>query len=313
MAKGKHSAALFEVINSGKHSESVAQSLRTPKWWFKGSQSTRPSAVKTAAAASIAPPAYHEAEPAAPSHPDPTLAPRPSVSRSMPASSGSPRSSTVHLDFNRDRQEITFRLRYTTALVSAFTLCVLIGGAYIIGRHLNRGPQSALASTQQPPAPQYLRQAPQPGVTEVTHQRLIHTNNGEAAPRDQQRSQTAPQGGAPAPSSPTVSTLVPASAETRMPRTIGLNYAIIQTYPAEELPAAQAACDFLNKNGIPCTLEKTEYVKNPNWVCLVGTAGFTKISSGDYLTYVDHIIALADKFPSSRFNRFNPKPFKWRG
>ena len=38
MAKGKHSAALFEVINSSKRPGRVAQSLRTPMWWFKGRQ-----------------------------------------------------------------------------------------------------------------------------------------------------------------------------------------------------------------------------------------------------------------------------------
>jgi hypothetical protein len=304
MAKGKHSAALFEVINSTKRPEAIAQSLRTPLWWFKGRQAPSPAPAE--------PPSFSEPEPA-PSAPDPTIAPRitSSASRSMPPTSSSSRSSTVHVDFNRDRQEVTLRLRYTTALVSGFFLCVAIGGAYIIGRHLNRGPQTAMASTQQPTAvPQYLRQAPQAGVTDVTRQRLVrpaaNTQTAQAH-RPQVESQVTPS------PRPAVNSLIPASAVTSLPRVIGLNYAIIQTYPEGEMQAAQAACDFLNKNGIPCTLEKTDYVRNPNWVCLVGTAGFTKISSGDYLTYVDHIIALADKFPTSRFNRFNPKPFKWRG
>ena len=302
MAKGKHSAALFEVINSGKRPEAVAQSLRTPKWWFKGHQTPSPAPAE--------PPAFRDPEPA-PSAPDPTMAPRAGMSRSMPPAANSARSSTVHVDFDRGRQEVTLRLRYTTLLVSGFCLCVVIGGAYIIGRHLNRGPQAAVASTQESSGvPQYLRQAPQAGVTDVTRQRLVHNTANTETPQAR-RPQPEPQ--ATAAPRPAVTSPVPASANTTMPRIIGLNYAIIQTYPEGELQAAQAACDFLNKNGIPCTLEKTDYVKNPNWVCLVGTAGFTKISSGDYLTYVDHIIALADKFQTSRFNRFNPKPFKWRG
>lgn len=306
MAKGKHSAALFEVINNGKRPEAVAQSLRTPKWWFKGRQTP------AAAAAPAEPPAFGEPEPAAPSAADPTVAPRAvTSSRSIPPASSSGRSSTVHVDFDPDRKEFTFRLRYTTALVSAFFLCVAIGAAYVIGRHLNRGPQTAAASTQQPgTVPQYLRQAPQAGVTDVTRQRLVRAGTHPETPQAR-RPQGESQTGAPA--RPAVTSFVPASAVTTLPRVIGLNYAIIQTYPEGELQAAEAARDFLNKNGIPCTLEKTDYVRNPNWVCLVGTAGFTKISTGDYLTYVDHIIALADKFPTSRFNRFNPKPFKWRG
>jgi hypothetical protein len=302
MAKGKHSAALFEVINSTKRPEAIAQSLRTPKWWFKGSQ--------TPSAAPAEPPSLGEPEPAL-SAPDPTIAPRPGMSRSMPPASNSGRSSAVHLGFNRERQELTLRLRYTTALVSGFFLCVVIGGAYVIGRHLNRGPQAAVASTQQPLASaQYLRQTPQAGVTDVTRQRLLRpAANPQSTqthrPQGEPQVNTAPR--------PPVATLIPASAVTTLPRVIGLNYTIIQTYPESEQKAAEAACDFLNKNGIPCSLEKTEYVKNPNWVCLVGTAGFTRISSGDYRVYVDHILALAEKFPTSRFNRFDPKPFKWRG
>lgn len=302
MAKGKHSAALFEVINSTKRPEAIAQSLRTPKWWFKGRQ-TPGSDVPAE------PPSFDE--PAAAVAPDPAPAPRTSM-RSMPLSSASGRSSAVHLDFNRERQELTLRLRYTTALVSSFFLCAAIGGAYVIGRHLNRGPQTALASSQPvAQAPQYLRQAPQAGVTDVTRQRLVRPagNTETAQVRRPQPEQTS----TPVPAKPAVASLVPASATTTLPRVIGMNYAIIQTYPDSEKDAAKAACDFLNKNGIPCTLETTDYVKNPNWVCLVGTAGFTKISSGDYLTYVDHIVALADKFPTARFYRFNPKPFKWRG
>jgi hypothetical protein len=305
MAKGKHSAALFEVINNGKRPEAVAQSLRTPKWWFKGRQTPAPAPAE--------PPSFGEPEPAAPSAPDPTVAPTRAVpsSRSIPPASSAGRSSAVHMDFDPDRKEFTFRLRYTTALVSAFSLCVAIGAAYIIGRHLNRGPQTAGASTQQlATVPQYLRQAPQAGVTDVTRQRLVRSTTNTEAPQAR-RPQPEPQTSTPA--RPAVTSLIPASAVTTLPRVIGLNYAIIQTYPEGEMQAAQAACDFLNKNGIPCTLEKTDYVRNPNWVCLVGTAGFTKISSGDYLTYVDHILALAEKFPTSRFNKFNPKPFKWRG
>lgn len=300
MAKGKHSAALFEVIkgNSRGSSQSVTQSLRTPNWWFK----TRPA---TSTPADVMPPRI-EAEASAPLPAAPP-APRPPAraTGSIPYAS---RSSAVHLDFDRARKEITLRLRYTTALVSAFGVCAIVCSAYVIGRHLNQGPQTASAAPASSAAPLYARQAPQAGVATATRQQLLHPLANETPqPR---RTDT--------PVAPTRTTaplsLVPASAETGMPRAIGLNYVIIQTYPGEEADgAAKAACDFLNKNGIPCTLEKTDYARNPNWICLVGTAGFAKISSNDYKTYVDNIIKLGDKFPSSRFDHFRPAAFKWKG
>ena len=107
--------------------------------------------------------------------------------------------------------------------------------------------------------------------------------------------------------------LVPASAETGMPRAIGLNYVIIQTYPPDETKTAEAARDFLTQHGMPCTLEKTDYVHNANWVCLVGTAGFTRISSADFKTYTDNILKLGEKFPTTHFDKFKPAAYKWKG
>jgi hypothetical protein len=297
MAKGKHSAALFEVIKGSNTGRSDGVSLRTPKWWFK----SRPATSNPAET-----PASHDApEPSAPAVS--TMAAPRTHSRPASSSAGSSRSSAVHMDFDRSRKEITFRLRYTTALVSAFGVCALIGSAYVIGRHLNRGPQSASAGTiGTQTLPQYARQAPQPGVTEVSRQHV-------SRPMISNNVQTKPNIETPAPPPPRESaslSLVPTSAETRLPRTIGLNYVIIQTYPDEEKKTAQATCDFLTKNGIPCTLEQTEYARN--WTCLVGTAGFTRISSADFKSYVDNIVRIGEKFPSSHFDHIKPAAYKWK-
>ena len=299
MAKGKHSAALFEVIkgNGSGSAGRIAQSLRTPKWWFK---STPSAAADPAPAVSPNEPTSVAPQTVA------VAAPRPAT-RSMSSAPSSSRSSAVHLDFDRNRKEITLRLRYTTALVSAFGVCALIGSAYVIGRHLNRGPQTASAETIQTNTPQYARQGPQPGVAEVTRQRVQRPAVNDTP--QVHRNTDSPVPPAPRPASPM--SLVPASAETRMPRAIGLNYVIIGTYPSEERDNAQAACDFLTRNGIPCTLEKTDFAKN--WVCLVGTAGFTHISSADYKSYVDNIIKLAKSFPTSHFNQLQPAAYKWKG
>jgi hypothetical protein len=303
MAKGKHSAALFEVIKNTKPNQ-AAQSLRTPKWWFKGRQ--------TPTETPLPEPSFSEPELVAsesPSAPAAPVAPaRSSVPRSY--STDSSRSSTVHLDFDKHRKEITLRLRYTTALVSAFGVCVVIGLAYVIGRHISHGPQTAQASVQ-PNVQQLMKQPPQPGVTDLNRVRNVAHLQGNETPAPPRHLPDPTNNATPRP--PAATTLIPSSAETRLPRAIGLNYAIIQTYPPEEAQAAEAARDFLNKNGIPCSIEKTDYVRNPNWVCLVGTAGFTKISSTDYKGYVDNIIRLGEKFPTSHFNQFKPAAYKWKG
>jgi hypothetical protein len=304
MAKGKHSAALFEVIkgNGSGSAGRIAQSLRTPKWWFKSTPSV---AADPAPTISLNEPASVAPQSVAPQSVS-VAAPRPAT-RSMSSAPSSSRSSAVHLDFDRNRKEITLRLRYTTALVSAFGVCALIGSAYVVGRHLNRGPQTASAETLPANGTQYARQAPQPGVADVTRQRLQRPLTGDTPPV--RRNTESPVPPAPRPASPL--SLVPASAETRMPRTIGLNYVIIGTYPNEEKDNAQAACDFLTRNGIPCTLEKTDFARS--WTCLVGTAGFSHISSPDYKTYVDNIIKLAKSFPTSHFNQLQPAAYKWKG
>lgn len=299
MAKGKHSAALFEVIkgNGSGSAGRIAQSLRTPKWWFKSTPSVTADPAPTVS--------LNEPAPVAPQ--SVSMAPPQPATRSMSSAPSSSRSSAVHLDFDRNRKEITLRLRYTTALVSAFGVCALIGSAYIVGRHLNRGPQTASADTLSVNGSQYARQAPQAGVADVTRQRLQRPAINDTP--QVHRNTESPVPPAPRPASPL--SLVPAGAETRMPRTIGLNYAIIGTYPNEEKDNAQAACDFLTRNGIPCTLEKTDYARN--WICLVGTAGFTKISSPEFKTYVDNIIKLGEKFPTSHFNQLKPAAYKWKG
>lgn len=300
MAKGKHSAALFEVIkgNGAGRSNGNSQSLLTPKWWFKSRQ-----AVSTPAETA---PSFNERESsggvATAAAPPPPAARTTTIPYSHTA-----RSSAVHLDFDRSRKEFTLRLRYTTALVSAFGLCALIASAYVIGRHINRGPQTASAAAL-PAAtlPQYVHQAPQAGVVDASRQRLLHPP--VTADSSEPRKPSEPVNATPPRDS--VSSLVPPGAETRLPRTIGLNYVIIQTYPNEELQTAQATCDFITKSGIPCTLEKTEFARN--WICLVGTAGFSKISSAEFKTYVDNIIRIGEKFPSSHFDHIKPAAYKWK-
>ena len=140
MATRKPSTALFEVIHSG-HRAGSSGVLRTPMWWFKSKFRSASPAFPAAAAAVAADP------------------PAPGPARSVPPSERPVGRSSVHFSFDRDRQEITLRLRYTTAIVGAFALLVVIALAYAVGRHIAGGPTPVYvaASTEElrqlPPTP----------------------------------------------------------------------------------------------------------------------------------------------------------------
>src|SRR5690348_3798237 len=119
MAKGKHAAALFEVIHSGKRPEHAAGALRTPKWWFKGRPAQHQSALRMEPEGPVS---YSQPEP----EPEPQFtAPRPQVSRrrTRAQAEGHP-------------HQLTMRMRFSTAVVGGFVLLVVVGVAYVIGRHV---------------------------------------------------------------------------------------------------------------------------------------------------------------------------------
>ena len=286
MAKGKHSTALFEVIHSTKRPEVAAQRLRTPKWWFKGGQAGKSDAAAPQATESTAPRAAETAafEPPAEPH-------------------FGPRDSSVQLGFDRDRKQITFRLRYTTALVGAFGVCVVIGLAYVLGRHLGHGPASASAEVTQ-----YRQMPVHSGVLDPVHPQPVRApvapehpqhNTEFPAPQTSRQHQTP--------------SLVPAGAETRLPRTIGLQYVLVQSYPKEKKELAQEAADYLTRRGVPATVESVPYLAQ-DWWCVVGTAGFTKASSSECQSYMETIARLGVDSPGSKFDHFGKGyAFRWRG
>ena len=165
MAKSKHSPALFEVVHGKKQLDkrTVEGVLRTPNWWFK----SRKRDVGTGGVAVVdEPPAFVEPSDdptagrslsgpfSAPTRPEPEPQPaaepvldptEPSleltISPTLPRRAKSP----IDIRIDSDRQEVFLRVRYTTAIVTGFALVVLIALAYIVGRHLGRGPSNALA------------------------------------------------------------------------------------------------------------------------------------------------------------------------
>jgi hypothetical protein len=307
MAKGKHSTALFEVIHSGKKPDRVAQSLRTPKWWFKSrhqSKVTSPPPVPSFEAE----PQYVEEDRQEPVEEAPVTRMRPSRSD---------RSSGIRFGFNRNNQEFTFQLRYTTALVTAFGVCVLVGLSYVVGRHLGGGPKVASA---EPSVKELMQQPAQPDVTRVTKPRV--SQNSTPSQRSSTPTVTTDRSGSSAPLANNAvpqrqrmaSSFVPASADTSSPRKPGLNYLVIQIYPDDRRSSAEAAKEFFTKNGIPCTIEKTGWTMG-KWLTLIGTAGFNKVSGEDFKTYVEHAAAIAKTYKTANFDRPEPttaSAYKWR-
>src|SRR5579859_7666821 len=97
MAKGKHSAALFEVIKHQSSRPEKAEPIAKPrKWWFGGGRSTE--------SLQAAEPSHAVAD----REESPLVMPRAAATHSSPRYDGG-RSSGIQLDFDRDRKEITLR------------------------------------------------------------------------------------------------------------------------------------------------------------------------------------------------------------
>ena len=335
MAKGKHAAALFEVMNktrfpggrNGSSSGGGGGGIPTPKWWFKSSNGGGGSsaAVRGTAAVVEAP------EPRMDDTPDyaeetqvraaPVVMPPLASSIEVPASAPTitpPRAQPVAVSVDPDRQLISLRMSYTSALIGGFGVFIALAIAVLIGKSLTRGPSPAIANT----STQQLKQRPAtPGVLNVPRRseqvsggsndtvegsagpRVASGSTGSTGTRNPQQSFNDPR--------------PPATFFTDdAHRQNGLNYAIIQSYPDKE--TAEKAAEFLTKSGIPCTVEKNL----PNWklpwaegCAVVGIRGFAKVSNNPALdAYMKSIMEVSSKFTNgrSRFAGFAVSMYSWK-
>jgi hypothetical protein len=299
MAKGKNAAALFEVIHADKRfgkKQTAARALSTPKWWFKGKDKS-----PTSSAPSAAPPAHDPNDPtqSAPrfdptlhvAAPDPTEPPRP----------------VVNVAVNQDRQEISFKLTYTSAIVSMFALVVVLALVYIIGRRMSNGPTPVMANSAE-----ILKGEPNTRVLEVG-------DTGESSE---------PKSNAPAPANPSTARVSPPLPPIEAapvapkqhafnedgPRIIGLNYVVAQSYPAQEKDLAEQAAKFLNDAGIKCTIEQGLAGWPASWYSVVGMKGFETLrGNAEYEAYKAEIMKVSDAYAGkSKFKRFDPSTRRWQ-
>ncbi len=330
-------------------------SLGTPKWWFKSK--TKPAVQHASDAgynASVLSPAYAPAQLTAPPEtsagptsasavvqrvvPDPSGSPPPervtiperaheagTFGLAFPANTGLGRRAmnwmgfgAKKLGFGSERREMTLRLRYTTAVIVGFALCVAVGLAYVSGRQANRasaGP-SAMSSEQ-------VRRGPiLPGVLEVKPDRVVTSaDTGTTDESDDAIAPVEPKRASPIAPAPISTAGGPkplprqgiGDVEIGLPRTTGLNYVIVQSYPEQK--DADEAQKALQAAGIQCTVEPAPkgWAIDSDLKCVIGVHGFPRLSTPEYRQYVESIDAASRAFAGkAKLKRFEPSAYKWK-
>jgi hypothetical protein len=338
MAKGKHSPALFEVVHGKKHFDKPETVLRTPNWWFKG----RHRGPATGPVDPGDPPSFsHEADPTQPALPPPPVAdPAPAEYESAvedptafamphPARKGTPFQFVV----DRDRQELFLRVRFTAAIIAGFALVVVVGLAYLTGRHFGRGPATALATQSS----EEIAAGPiEKGVMDVGSRTASAGSRGaitpgggpgigaggvssQPAPNRITEASVLPPGASATSSRPTGGRSAGPSVESRQTvgengrRIVGWQYVVIQSYAGDQKKLADEACEFMVKNGVPCTVEKGVAGWPANWNTVVSMQGFERASGPQYEAYIGRAVKLGETFAGrSAWKRFEPTPVRWK-
>jgi hypothetical protein len=197
-----------------------------------------------------------------------------------------------------ERQEISLRLSYGSAVIGVFALVTLVAASFLAGRKTAVVAQPLLSiSTEE------LRRGPV--APEVTNLQKTAVEAPVAALPGPGTAAGQPQAAAVPPQ--------PAGHVVRdRNRSVGLNYVIIQSYPNEKM--ANDAAKALLDNKIDCTVEKKIPGKGfpEEWWKVVGTDGFAKISSPEYGAYVERIKRISDQYAKkNNFRAFEPAAMKW--
>ncbi|HEX4124632.1 MAG TPA: hypothetical protein VHY37_07885 [Tepidisphaeraceae bacterium] len=205
------------------------------------------------------------------------------------------------LRIDPDRQELTFRLRYTTAALAAFIGLVLLGLSFVVGKRITDRNNDELAMTA-------LRTGQaDPGVMSVGRPDSAAGRSagerGNSAGDGSAYSSAQGRESAPTPSGPAA-----AAGVGNAQRTIGLDYLVVQSYPDRK--SAQDAADMLTAGGVACTVEHGLRWA-PNWFSVVTVAGYPPHSSeGDKLAESIRKVAAEQAKLGHRY-RFEPQGYQW--
>jgi hypothetical protein len=305
MAKGKHAAALFEVIHSDKRFRKKnliddAGRLNTPKWWFKGQRASAGS----------------EAQGNAGNVSANNIAAGEAASEAAPASADDPTQTGIHgnkaaapsmVALEPARNRIHFKLSYTSAIITGFAVLVVMIIAYTVGK---RGLSPDLAPQSAQATEQLLTGPARPDVLHVGNDLPAPKTGDGAAARSKNDDAIETVTPAQSPASPHAPQALVVDDDKFM---IGLNYVIVQSWPDEKI--ANDAVEALAKGGV-----RAKVVKGPpgwastEWYSVIGTKGFDQIrKSKEYDAYVSKIEKIGQDFADgSRFKLFKPLAYKWR-
>jgi hypothetical protein len=315
MAKGKHAAALFEVIHAAKDRQDKSGVLRTPKWWFKN----RPEAAGGPSNTDDDPsPEVDANDPTQRPVPAPgaaraQAAPHPSTAAASSLRTGTaPPSSAL-----RQRSEswksssiarqISQRMSYGTAAIVVGSVIVIGSATYVIGRKMGSGPAPASAESID-----RLKQGkPNADVLKVGAGAPLASGAGGTAPIS---SAVDPGNvGATSKSGDTTSApQPPADPSAPVRRVVNLQYVVVQSYPKEA--DALAAVAALARSNVPCTIQKGFWPSRPDWFTVIGTNGFERTRDNpEYSAYIATITAVGKNFAAkSKFRQFEPLLVTWK-
>lgn len=196
---------------------------------------------------------------------------------------------------DHDHHLVRFTVSTSTSIVVAFAVLVSIGIAFLFGEHVGRklGPMTAITSEE------LMKTAPNPNVMQVPPGAGSPSGQSETVPPADQNAQP------PADQNP--------SPPAAVDRQAGLNYVIMQSYPPEMKSLATEAQTALLLHGVPCTIEPApaRLHLGKEWISVIGTQGFSSISSSEFHTYVRHIDQ-ANADLHGKFKKLRPLAYKWR-
>lgn len=290
MARGKRHVALFEVIGADKR----FQRQKPPQSATTATTSPNPTplpSIKPLRSAKIAAPPPILVKPAGPDFKTRFIT--------------SYRAAQARWARQSERLR-PFLVRYAGAMIGIGSALTVMGGV-LIARHALRPATSqaplaaladqirtetphpevldvAVASTPVTPTPD-TPDAPQPTVAAIPDQDTLSADAAQAQPAS--------------------------SVFTPTKRQINLNYVLVQSYGDEK--TATEACDFLNKNGVPCTIEQGVKNWRKDFYLVIGLQGFPRVSGPDYVAYrkkIDELAAIFSPSPHS-YKRFDPEAIKW--
>ena len=257
----------------------------------------RQIAVKTSPVVESVPKAVSEPSPPSRSH----WMPRRTAAPSNDGTHGAP----IAVDVDSERRQISLRMSYLTAIICVCAVLVVVMLAMIIGQHINHAPTALFGQNNRD-----LINGPAHGEVLDVHPntpiRHVEAHDSGAVPRQ------------------AAAIVPPTLNESRAPatmvirdsnRSIGLNYVVVQSYADEK--SATEARDFLNNNGVPCTIEHNLHGWPKTAFIVIGIDGFAHISSYEYKDYTDNIKRLSLRFapptPHSQHNykAFEPAGYQW--